>query len=64
MIPGDAHLTESNQLQCDESSLTGESLPSEKNPEKLPKDTVLGDQVKLFFKGSSVTNGYGKAFII
>ena len=64
VIPGDAHLTESNQLQCDESSLTGESLPSEKNPEKLPKDTVLGDQVNMVFKGTSVTNGNGKAVII
>lgn len=64
VIPGDAHLTESNQLQCDESSLTGESLPSEKNTEKLPKDTVLGDQVNMVFKGTSVTNGNGKAVII
>src|SRR5688572_26553168 len=39
VIPGDAHLIESNQLQCDESSLTGESLPTEKNIEKLPKET-------------------------
>jgi Ca2+-transporting ATPase len=30
VIPGDARLIESNQLQCDESSLTGESLPTEK----------------------------------
>ena len=40
VIPGDARLIESNQLQCDESSLTGESLPSEKNTEKLSKDTI------------------------
>lgn len=28
VIPGDGRLVESNQLQCDESSLTGESLPN------------------------------------
>ncbi len=63
VIPGDAHLVETNQLQCDESSLTGESLPTEKNTEKLPKETALGDQLNMVFKGTSVMNGNGKALI-
>lgn len=63
VIPGDAYLIETNQLQCDESSLTGESLPTEKNIEKLLKDTPLGDQRNMVFKGTSVTNGNGKAVI-
>jgi P-type Ca2+ transporter type 2C len=63
IIPGDAHLVETNQLQCDESSLTGESLPTEKNSEKLPKETALGDRLNMVFKGTSVMNGNGKAVI-
>jgi len=63
VIPGDGRLVESNQLQCDESSLTGESLPTEKNIEKLPKETSLGDQHNMVFKGASVMNGKGKAVI-
>ena len=63
VIPGDARIVESNQLQCDESALTGESLPSEKNTEKLSKDTMLGDQFNMVFKGTSVTNGNGKAVV-
>jgi Ca2+-transporting ATPase len=63
LIPGDGRLLVANQLKCDESSLTGESLPSEKNIEKLPKDTVLGDLQNMVFKGSSVMNGTGKAII-
>ena len=63
VIPGDGRLVESNQLQCDESSLTGESLPTEKNIEKLPKETALGDQHNMVFKGASVMNGKGKAVI-
>ncbi len=63
VIPGDAHLIEINQLQCDESSLTGESLPTEKNIKKLVKGTALGDQFNMVFKGTSVTKGNGKAVI-
>jgi P-type Ca2+ transporter type 2C len=63
IIPGDGRLVESNQLQCDESSLTGESLPTQKNLEPLSAETVLGDQHNMVFKGSSVMNGNGKAVI-
>ena len=63
VIPGDARLLEANQLQCDESSLTGESLPSEKNIEKLAIETVLADRTNMVFKGASVINGNGKALI-
>ena len=63
VIPADGRLLEANQFRCDESSLTGESLPSEKNTEKLPKDTGLGDQLNMVFKGASVITGKGKAVI-
>lgn len=63
LIPGDGRLLIANQLKCDESSLTGESLPTEKNIEKLSKDTDLGDRQNMVFKGSSVMNGTGKAII-
>jgi Ca2+-transporting ATPase len=64
IIPGDGRLVACHQLQCDESSLTGESLPSQKNLEALPQDAVLGDRHNMVFKGSSVMNGKGKAVII
>ena len=63
VIPGDGRLIDVNKLQCDESSLTGESLPTEKKIEKLPKETALGDQHNMVFKGTSVMNGNGKAVI-
>lgn len=64
LIPGDAYVIESNQLQCDESSLTGESLPTEKSIAKLAKDIALADQHNMVFKGTAVNNGNGKAIII
>lgn len=63
VVPGDGRLVELNRLQCDESSLTGESLPTEKKIEQLPQDAVLGDQHNMVFKGTSVINGNGKAVI-
>ncbi len=63
IIPGDGRLVEINQFQCDESSLTGESLPTEKNTAELPPKTALGDQFNMVFKGASVINGKGKAII-
>ena len=63
VVPGDGRLVELNQLQCDESSLTGESLPSQKNIEPLEKGAALGDRFNMVFKGTSVINGNGKAVI-
>lgn len=63
IIPADGRLVVSHLLQCDESSLTGESIPSLKHTEKLPEKTALGDQVNMVFKGSSVMNGHGKVVI-
>lgn len=63
IIPADGRLVLSNLLQCDESSLTGESVPTLKNTIKLPEKTALGDQVNMVFKGTSVMNGHGIAVI-
>lgn len=63
VVPGDGRLVALNQLKCDESSLTGESVPTEKSTEALPKDTTPGDQFNMVFKGASVMNGNGKAVI-
>jgi Ca2+-transporting ATPase len=63
VVPADGRLVELNKLQCDESSLTGESLPTEKSTEKLEQATALGDRHNMVFKGTSVMNGNAR-FII
>jgi Ca2+-transporting ATPase len=63
IIPADGRLLTSHRLQCDESSLTGESLPSDKATEALPADTVVGDQHNMVFKGTAAINGNGKMII-
>lgn len=63
IIPADGRLIVVNHLQCDESSLTGESLPSEKQTDPLANDTLVGDQKNMVFKGTSVINGNGKMVV-
>src|SRR3569833_1197240 len=63
IIPADGRLVSVHRLQCDESSLTGESLPVEKATEALPQDTVTGDRHNMVFKGAAVINGNGKMII-
>lgn len=63
MTPADARLYNSAQMQVDEASLTGESVPVEKAPAVLPADTPLAEQSNLLFRGTFVTKGNGWAVV-
>lgn len=63
LVSADGRLIEAQQLQCDESPLTGESLPVSKKNQALPKDTILAEQSNMVFKGTSVVKGNGKALV-
>jgi len=64
-ISADARLIEINDLQVDQSTLTGES-----NPVRKTKDAVLRDDLtraetpNLIFAGTSVAGGNGKAVVL
>jgi cation-transporting P-type ATPase F len=62
-VPADIRLLETKSLQIDESSLTGESVPSNKCPGPLPPETVLADRVNMAFAGSLVTAGSGMGVV-
>ncbi len=60
MVPADMRLIDSANLKVQEASLTGESLPSEKDADDLlPADCVLGDRRNMAYSSSMVT--YGRA---
>ncbi|MGM0238625.1 calcium-translocating P-type ATPase, PMCA-type [Enterococcus sp. AZ103] len=64
MIAADARIAEGSQLRVEESALTGESEPVEKDPDFIPEDEApLGDRLNMIFKGSTIVNGRGKAII-
>ncbi len=63
-VPADARLIQSASLQCEESALTGESVPVQKNAnEVVPEDAPLGDRINQVYSGCSVTYGRGKAVV-
>ena len=60
MVPADLRLIDSANLKVQEASLTGESVPSEKEAEDiLPEDCPLGDRSNMAYTSAIVT--YGRA---
>jgi len=65
VVPADIRLMEAHSLRIDESSLTGESVPVDKNSVSLnDSDLSLGDQTNMAFKGTLVTNGRSKGVVV
>ncbi|AIX99953.1 Mg(2+) transport ATPase, P-type [Arthrobacter sp. PAMC 25486] len=57
IVPADIRLLNSENLLCDESILTGESLPVEKEPAPIVGDASLGDLGCCLFMGTIVQTG-------
>jgi Ca2+-transporting ATPase len=57
-VPADIRLLESFALETDESALTGESLPVEKEADvTLASGTTLAEQINMLFMGTTITRG-------
>ena len=61
----DGLIVEAQQLQVQESALTGEAEPLSKSAQKkgLPEDTVLGDRQNMVFTGTEIINGRAKVLV-
>ena len=63
-VPADARLLHSSSLKSEESALTGESVPSEKNAETIVEENApLGDRTNMVFSGCSITYGTALAVV-
>jgi len=63
-IPADLRLLEAVNLRVEEASLTGESLPVQKNAAKvLEKNVPLGDRKNTSFMGTLVSYGRGRGVV-
>jgi Ca2+-transporting ATPase len=65
LVPADARILSSKGLIVDESSFTGESLPTEKNADiSVPQSTPLADRKNCIFSGTLVLDGEGTAIVL
>ena len=65
IVPADLRLLEEEELQVDESALTGESHAVEKQTAALPEtELAIGDRFNLAFKSSMITRGRGKGVVV
>lgn len=63
-VPADARLIHSVNLKSEESALTGESVPSEKDAELIVEENApLGDRSNMIFSGCSITYGTASAIV-
>ena len=63
-VPADARLLQSASLKCEESALTGESVPAEKDARAMAaEEAPLGDRSNMVFSGCSVTYGTATAVV-
>ena len=65
-IPADIRLIESVNLQIEESALTGESVPSEKNANFITEDAKIpvGDKENMAFMSTMATYGRGEGVVV
>ena len=63
-VPADCRIIDGYNLKIEESALTGETIPSEKEANIIcKKDIPLGDMKNLAFMSSITVNGHGKAVV-
>jgi magnesium-transporting ATPase (P-type) len=63
-VPADMRLFSLKNLQCDESALTGESLPVAKRIDTLPIATSVAERKCMVFSGTHVTAGMCTGVIV
>ena len=63
-VPADARLIESHSLKVEESALTGESVPSEKDEATLSGEVGLGDRKNMVYMGTTAVYGRAKAVVV
>jgi Mg2+-importing ATPase len=64
LVPADVRLLSVSNLACDESILTGESLPAPKRVEAVAEHTGLADLASCGLMGTVVSEGTGTAVVV
>lgn len=64
ILPADAVLLTARDLQADQSALTGETFPVDKEPGPVAADTGLAHRSCLLYSGTHVASGEGTALVV
>nr|WP_231943305.1 HAD-IC family P-type ATPase [Hydrogenophaga crassostreae] len=63
-VPADLRLLRSKNLAIDEAALTGESVPSGKQPDAVAQGAALGDRLCMAYAGTVVTVGQATGVVV
>ena len=63
-VPADLRLFRAENLRVEESALTGEAVPTEKQTQPLDDETVLGDRSNMAYCGTTVRAGTGYGVVV
>ena len=63
-VPADLRLLQTKNLSIDEAVLTGESVPVDKNDEKVDPNITLGDRSSMAYSGTLVTYGTATGIVV
>lgn len=64
-IPADARLIEVNEFRCNETLISGDEVPVDKNADLVFEDiTPVAERLNMVFSGSSVAHGSAKAVVV
>ena len=64
VITADIRLVEARNLSCDESTLTGESVPVDKSVAAAAPDAIVSDRTSMVHKGTAITRGTGAGVVV
>ncbi len=63
-LPADVRLIQARNLRVDESALTGESMPVDKDIAPVSPDAAIGDRLCMGYAGTLVTQGQARAVVV
>ena len=65
VVPADIRLIQSQNMQSDESALTGESVPVEKNADFMSDEVLgIGDRLNVVYSSTAITYGRGVGVVV